>query len=60
MKPRTLKFTAQSLYYLNLCKKKQKQKSLDPFNKKKKMNLGACEGCYRDKSFYEFLDMQCN
>lgn len=24
------------------------------------MNLGACEGCYRDKSFYEFLDMQCN
>lgn len=32
MKPRTLKFTAQSLYYLNLWKKK-KQKSLDPFNK---------------------------
>lgn len=24
------------------------------------MNLGACEGCYRDKGFYEFLDMQCN
>ena len=31
MKPRTLKFTAQSLYYLNFLKKKKK--SLDPFNK---------------------------
>lgn len=59
MKPRTLKFTAQSLYYLNLCKKKDKNLSIHLI-KTCSMNLGACEGCYRDKSFCEFLDMQCN
>ena len=56
MKPRTLKFTAQSLYYLNFLKKNLSIHLIKTCS----MNLGVCEGCYRDKSFYEFLDMQCN